>query len=177
MTLSYKTLNENLVRLGLIVLQSDSSLELEFQKALSKSFEAGSSVVCHHARIENAVEVNPETLREMRDRLPSTANLLAQELSLKAIGYACTSGSVMIGAEEIAAIIKTYHPKAEITNPITAAIKACRALGLKNIAYLSPYIDSVSEPMRAEFEKAGINIACHASFNEERDDKFATISE
>lgn len=171
---SYKTknLNADTCRIGLIILQSDATLELEFQKTLAKS-----NITCHHARIQNATEVTTETLAEMKLHLPKTAALLPQELNLKAIGYACTSGSVAIGSDQIEKLIQKYHPNVKVTNPMDAAIKACQKLKLKNIAYLSPYIAEVSKSMRDEFNKNNINIASFASFNEIKDNKVATISE
>ena len=79
-------------RIGLIVLQSDQTIEPEFASLLR-----GLGVVLYHARIPNAMEVTPDTLRQMERELPGTVRLLPREFCFDAIGYCCTSGAAEIG--------------------------------------------------------------------------------
>ena len=70
-------------RLGLLVLESDQTMEWEFRDL---THLPGVSV--YHSRLANSVV----TLRRyaMEKELPSAANLLPQYLGLTAIGYGCT---------------------------------------------------------------------------------------
>jgi maleate isomerase len=120
-------------RIGLIVLQTDQTIEHEFATMLR-----GDGVALYHARIPNAMEVTPETLRQMAVELPRIAALLPPSIGFDAIGYACTSGATMIGEERVDQIIRRVHPEAKTSNPITACKAAFGALGLKRIALVTP---------------------------------------
>ena len=79
-------------RLGLMVLQTDQTIEAELKKLISLD-----GVATYHARLANDAIVTPETLARMQNELPTAAKLLPQEFGFSAIAYACTSGSSMIG--------------------------------------------------------------------------------
>jgi maleate isomerase len=53
----------------------------------------------------------------------------------------------------------------KFTTPITAAVKACKVLGLKRIAVLTPYVDEVNEPIRQFLEKSGVAVGAFGSFH------------
>ena len=112
-------------RLGLLVLESDQTMEWEFRDL---THLPGVSV--YHARLENAVTVTPDTLAAMEQQLPVAARLLPDYLGLKAIGYGCTSGATIIGEDRVAEIISAVHPGVPSTNPLTAAKAAFEALGV-----------------------------------------------
>ena len=92
-------------RLGLLVLESDQTMEWEFRNLTHLP-----GVSTYHARLANAVTVTPDTLAAMEQELPIAARLLPDYLGLKAIGYGCTSGSTIIGEERVAEIIAQAHP-------------------------------------------------------------------
>jgi maleate isomerase len=91
-------------RLGLIVLESDQTIEAE-----ARMLDLD-GVDIYHSRIPNALEVTPETLTDMEARLPIAAALLPSEFEFDAIGYGCTSAATLIGAEGVAAGIHAAHP-------------------------------------------------------------------
>ena len=78
-------------RLGVVVLESDHTLEAEFRML---QFEG---VVHYVSRIANEATITPGTLTAMEERLPMAAALLPAELELDAIGYGCTSAATLIG--------------------------------------------------------------------------------
>lgn len=108
--------------IGLIVLQTDQTIEYEFARLMP-----GDGTALYHARIPNAMQVSPETLRQMQCDLPATAALLPPSFGFDAIGYACTSGATMIGEDQVDRIIRDVHPQAKISNPITACKAALSA--------------------------------------------------
>ncbi|MFU1476613.1 Asp/Glu racemase [Roseovarius sp. C7] len=156
-------------RLGLIVLSTDESLEHELGQI------AGGRVNLLHSRIPAIPEVTPETLRVMAGHMTAVAGLLPQGLS--AVGYGCTSGSVMIGDDEVARLIRAAHPDVAVTNPMQAVIGGLEALGVRRIALVSPYLPSVTEPMRAHMATHGIEVIHEISFGEGDDRRVARISE
>ena len=65
----------NQAALGLIVLQTDETIESEFEKVLPKD-----GVALYHSRIPMCNEVNSETLKQMQSAIPASAELLPPEL-------------------------------------------------------------------------------------------------
>lgn len=158
-------------RIGLVVLQTDQTIEHEFSKIFR-----GEGVALYHTRIPNAMEVTPDTLRQMEMELPYTAALLPPSFGFDAIGYACTSGATMIGEQQIAQIIQQVHPQAKTSNPITACKAALAALSLKRIALVTPYAPEVTLEMQANLREAGFQINAVASFNQSDDFTVARIA-
>ncbi|MCE8536556.1 aspartate/glutamate racemase family protein [Ruegeria pomeroyi] len=158
-------------RIGLIVLQTDQTIEHEFARLFR-----GEGVALYHARIPNAMEVSPETLRQMQADLPRTAELLPPSFGFDAIGYACTSGATMIGEACVDEMIRAVHPGARTSNPLTACKAALSALGLRRIALLTPYPPEVTLEMQANLRTAGFETVAVASFNQSDDFTVARIS-
>lgn len=152
-------------RLGLLVLESDQTMEWEFRDL---THLPGVSV--YHARLANAKTVTPETLAAMEQELPVAARLLPEYLGLKAIGYGCTSGATIIGEGRVAEIIARTHPGVPSTNPLTAAKAAFAALGVSRLGLLTPYTPDVTEAMQACFDASGIAVNVVGSFYEDSDE-------
>ena len=152
-------------RLGLLVLESDATMEWEFRDL---THLPGVSV--YHARLANAETITPETLAAMELELPAAARLLPDYLGVSAIGYGCTSGATIIGEERVAEIIARAHPGVPSSNPLSAAKAACAALGISRLGLLTPYSPEVTEAMQARFDAAGISVQVVGSFYEESDE-------
>ena len=151
-------------RIGLLVLESDQTMEAEFRVLTDV---AGVSV--YHARLANDVDVTPETLAKMEAELPIAARLIPQDMGLKSIGYGCTSGATIIGEDRVAHILNAAHPDVPSTNPLTAAKAALRTLGVKRLGLLTPYAPDVTQAMQARFTAAGIDVTLVGSFYESDD--------
>jgi len=158
-------------RIGLIVLQSDQTIEYEFAQLVSDN-----DIAIYHARIPNDVEVTPDTLRRMEEELPRTAALLPASFQFDAVGYACTSGATMIGESRVDKIIRREHGQAKTSNPITACKAALTALGVKRIALVTPYAPEVTLEMQRNLKEAGFATNAVASFNESDDFTVARIT-
>ena len=156
------------VRLGLIVLQTDETLEFEARQVL-----AGRDAALFHTRIPNAHDVTPETLAAMADEMPKVAALLPEGLDV--VGYGCTSGATVIGSDAVAGLVTRAHPKAAVTDPIRAVVAALHALNASKIAMVTPYVPSVTAPMRALLGKSGIEVVSEISFGEGNDWRVARI--
>ena len=151
-------------RIGLLVLESDQTMEWEF-RALTDF----PGVAIYHARLANDVVVTPQTLARMEAELPVAAGLLPAYLGLKSVGYGCTSGATVIGEDRVAEIITTAHPEARASNPLTAAKAALSALGVKRLGLLTPYTPDVTKSMQDRFNAAGIEVKVVGSFYEDSD--------
>jgi maleate isomerase len=159
-------------RLGLIVLQTDQTIEREFAGIIGPQDD----VALYTARIPNAMEVSPDTLRQMAIDLPHTAGLLPEKFGFDVVGYACTSGATMIGEEQVSTLIRDVHPSVKTTNPISACKAALTALGVKQIALLTPYPVDVTLQMQANLQDAGFETTAVATFDQSDDFTVARIS-
>lgn len=159
-----------LARLGLILLSTDETLENEARQMLGSR-----RVSLLHSRVPAHPDVTPDTLRLMEEGLPATAGLLPPQQDV--IGYGCTSGATIIGPDRVQDLIRTHHPEVQVTNPISAVVSACRALEVTRIAYVSPYVESVTRPMRAFLARQGIDTLTEASFGIKEDWSVARIPE
>lgn len=158
-------------RIGLIVLQTDQTIEHEFARLMRLP-----GVALYSARIANAMEVTPDTLRQMALQLPASAALLPRAFGFDAIGYACTSGATMIGEGRVAELIGREHPGVPTSNPITACKAALAALGLRRIALVTPYAPEVTLEMQANLQADGFATRAVASFNQSDDFTVARIT-
>jgi len=156
--------------LGVIVLQADVTIEPEL-----RAYTAQNNVVLYHSRVPSAPEVTPETLARMETELPAAVRLLPDHLNFDVIGYGCTSGAIIIGADKIAQTIRTVKPGVRVTDPITAVTAALRALNAKRIGFVTPYIAEVSAAMRQNLETAGFEIAAFGSFEQIEEQVVARI--
>ena len=159
-------------RLGLVVLASDHTIEHECRLILAQT----PGVAMYHARIENDPEITPQTLKDMEARIVPTANLLLPGMPFDAIGFGCTSASMVIGRDRVSALLQEARPEAAPTNPVTAAFTAFAALGARRIAVLTPYSDIVNEGIRSYFEDGGFEVPVMGSFKEPNDNVVARIT-
>ncbi len=162
---------DHVKQLGLIVLQSDVTIEDEFRYYFANQ---AMSLFVNRIPFEN--EVTAETLKQMEGHLGKTMSLFPVETEFDALGYACTSGALHIGAERISELVSKSRPCHAVTNPLTAAVAAMKSLNAKNIAYLGPYSEQVCGEMIKHFEGAGIEVSASASYNETEDRFVGRIS-
>lgn len=156
--------------LGLIVLQVDETLEHDFRRLF-----AASDIALYVSRIPSGAELTPDTIAQMALDLPAAATLLPPAAQFDAVGYGCTSGTTLIGAARVADLVRGACSTQRVADPLSAAISAFRHLGLGKVAIVSPYIDSVSVPIRYAFEGAGIAVPTSVSFGEEIEAHVARI--
>ncbi len=156
--------------LGMIVLQSDETIEHDARRLLPLD------VGFHVSRVPVAQTVNDDTLGQMALDLPTSAALLPVPAQYSVIGYGCTSGTSVIGAEKIADLVRQGHDTVAVTDPLTALIAACRHLGVTRLAFISPYIEPVSAGLRDRIEDAGIAVTSYDGFDEDQDENVARIT-
>ena len=80
-----------------------------------------------------------------------------------------------MGYDEVERQLNTTQRKISVVTPLTAAIEAFRALSIKSISMLTPYIDSVNQPMRQFILGNGIEVPHLNSFYVESDVDIARI--
>ncbi len=146
-------------RLGLIALQSDETIERDMRRLLPQDIEFMVS------RVPSDEEVSRHTLAAMEAHLSAAASLFPSGVKFDVIGYGCTSGTAQIGANAVAERIRSAAMTSAVTQPLSSLLAACRHLGLKRIALLSPYVAQVSERLREVLVSEGIDTPVFGSFD------------
>jgi maleate isomerase len=158
--------------LGVIVLETDETLEPEFARMMDLD-----GVALYHSRIAMVPDIRPQTLGRMQGDLPVSARLLPASLDFDVIGYGCTSGAAVIGSANVARAVQSVFPDAQVTDPLAAITAAAQALGARRLGFVTPYLPQVSRRIRLVLEQAGFEIAAFGSFEESDDRVVARITE
>nr|WP_244867600.1 aspartate/glutamate racemase family protein [Vannielia litorea] len=156
--------------LGLIVLRVDETIEEELRRYLPLG-----TARLHVSRVPSGDDLTPESIAGMALRLTEAAALLPPSAEFDVVGYACTSGTALIGAERVQALVDAGTKTGAVTNPLTAALFAFEHVGLRRVGVVSPYVPSVAEPLRAVFMAQGIEVPDMLSFGEEVEARVARI--
>jgi maleate isomerase len=156
--------------LGLVVLQSDETLEHDFRRLF------GPDVLLYVSRIPSGLEVTTDSLGAMEAALPAAAGLLPRPVLFDAVGYGCTSATSVIGADRVAKLVGQGCTTRHVTEPVSGLIDACRDQGLTRLAFLSPYVENVSRHLRDVLAAAGIATPVFGSFDEGEEAKVARIA-
>lgn len=158
--------------LGVIVLETDETLEPEYSKLINRD-----AVALYHSRIPMVADIRPDTLAQMEADIPAAARLLPPSLDFDVIGYGCTSASSVIGSENVACAIQSVFPDTKVTDPLAALIAAGKHINARRLGFITPYVPEVSLRMRRRLENAGFEIASFGSFEEGDDRVVARMSE
>ena len=169
-TFSYDLMEDAQPKLGLIVLQSDETLERDLRLLLPASHKLLVS------RMPATVAVTPEDLAAMEAHLTASAALFPVGMKLDVVGYGCTSGTAQIGAGRIAELTRRGKHARAVTEPVSALVAACRALGVGRLALLSPYVETVSDRLREVLGAAGVQTPIFGTFAEPEETKVAKIA-
>jgi maleate isomerase len=156
--------------IGLIVLATDQTIEHELRRLLD-----GPGIGLYESRILNDAQITPETLRAMEARLVAATELILPGLPLDVVAFGCTSASMVIGEERVFARLREVRPGIACTTPITAALAAFEALGVRRLALLTPYREDVNRFMQDYIEARGFAVPVIGSFDEEDDRRAARI--
>ncbi|MDF3415496.1 Asp/Glu racemase [Sulfitobacter sp. M57] len=169
MGLPYSLSSDRPVQLGLVVLQSDETLERDMRQLLPLETEVLIS------RVASGTELDTAMIAGMEGRLTGAAELLPRGAQIAAVGYGCTSATAQIGAARVGDLIKAGVPTPHVTDPVTALIAACSALGVSRLGMITPYVANVSDQLRVVIEAADIRVSHFASFEEKLEENVVRI--
>jgi len=156
--------------LGLIVLKADETIEQDFRRLFLPS-----ETLLYTSRVPSGDTLTPDTIGEMKRHLSQAASLFPSSAQFDAIGYACTSGTALIGADKVKELVSATVQATHLSDPLSAAVAALNALGARRIGIVSPYVPSVAEPIRAAFAGAGFDVVETLTFGEEIEANVARI--
>lgn len=159
-----------LASIGVIALATDATVERDWRRLLDIP-----GVGFYVGRIPNAPEISRDTLTAMADHMKEAIGNLLPDSALDCIVYGCTSASMFIGEQRVAALIREARPQVSVSNPLSAAKAALSALGARRIAMLTPYLDEVNVPLAQAFRAADFDVATMGSFFNSRDPEVVRI--
>ncbi|MHA7685883.1 maleate cis-trans isomerase family protein [Cupriavidus sp. PET2-C1] len=167
----FRTDIEKMAKMALIVLRTDRTLEGEVRASLPST-----PVALYHSRIFNEFDITPESLVAMGDLLAPTAALFPPDFNAQVVAFGCTSGTMVLGEDKVAEIVHSVHPKAAVTEPVSACIAACAALHMKRIKLITPYRADVNRKMVDGLRARGLEVDSIVSFEEPDDRKVGLIA-
>ncbi len=156
-------------RLGLVVLQSDETLEYDLRQIIPTK-----DIAVFTTRVVSAPDVTTDTLAQMERDLPSAVALFPP-VEFDVVAYGCTSGSSIIGPQRVADLVSAGCKTKVVTNPVDALIAACDHLGITSLSFLSPYVETVSRHLRGTLTQAGIDTTSFGGFDEAKEANVARI--
>ncbi len=159
-------------RIGLIVLATDQTIEYEFRRIMNLP-----GVALYESRIYNAATITSESLQEMERGIAQATEVIMPGLPLDVVTYACTSGAMVIGDDNVRARIWEARPGVACTTPMAATFAAFKALDAHRICFIAPYVDEICRNMRRYTLDNGFEVPVMGSWNLADDTKVARISE
>lgn len=143
------------LRIGLITLASDPTIEGSFRRMLA----AHENIDLYVNRIAFDGEISVDTLRAMEGDIYETAAAILPGRPLDILLYGCTSASAAIGDERVLALLKQAKPDAKaVASPVTGFLAACQALKLRRVSVLTPYTQPVSDMLGAYLKDLGVEV-------------------
>ena len=78
-------------------------------------------------------------------------------MEFNVIAFACTSASLIIGPGKIQDICQKHKGlNTRVTEPLSAAVSALKALNIANFALVTPYTGDINDKMRNYFAQQGL---------------------
>ena len=148
-----KYISKSNPRVGLIALASDFMIERDFINVI-KDREIDFFV----NRIECYNPLTRENLIKMSNKVTEVAKDILPDQDIDCVVYGCTSGTIAAGYDSIEKKVKAAKPKAKLTTPSSAAIKALKKLGVKKIAIFTPYSKKLNDEVVIYFSNEGFEI-------------------
>src|ERR1700758_1113199 len=87
--------------IGLVVLATDHTIEYEWRDLLRQP-----GVAFYESRLENSPDITPPRLAEIEARIAPAVSLMLPGERLDVVAFGCTSASMVIGEEKVAARIR-----------------------------------------------------------------------
>jgi len=125
-------------KLGFVLLSSEQTVESEMMR------HAPDGVGVHFTRAPNPDEITAATLAAMIDDLADAAGILAPNADLDVVCYACTSGSVVMGEDNVVRELAKGAPNAHTTTLVSGVFAGLDALAARRVVVATPYLDEVN---------------------------------
>ena len=113
-------------------------------------------------RIECFNPLTKENLIKMSDKVTEVTNNILPNEDIDCVVYGCTSGTIATGHDVIKKKVRAAKPKAELTTPSTAAIKALKKLKVNKLAIFTPYSEKLNKEVVEYFKKEKFEVVSNS---------------
>ena len=144
-------------RIGLIALATDFMIEKDFITVIKNK-----DIDFFVNRIECYNPLTKENLIKMSEKVTEVTNNILPNEDIDCIVYGCTSGTIAAGYDSIEKKVKAANPKAKLTTPSSAAIKALKKLDVKKISIFTPYSKKLNDEVVSYFSNEGFEITSNS---------------
>ena len=165
-----KYISKSNPRVGLIALASDFMIEKDFINVIKDK-----DIDFFVNRIECYNPLTTENLIKMSEKVTEVTNDILPDQEIDCVVYGCTSGTIAAGFDAIEKKVKLAKPKAKVTTPSTAAIKALKKLNIKNVSIFTPYSKKLNDEVVDYFKKENFIITSNSYFDILYDNDIAKI--
>jgi maleate isomerase len=147
-------------RIGFIALANGYVSEHEVAAIVPRD-----ALVVYVSRVASDNVINLDNLRAIEADMTRAAGMILPADRIDVMVYGCTSGTIALGEYRVTEKIRAVRPGVSVTTPITGALAAFKALDIKRIVLLTPYIFEVTAAMRDYVARRGIEVLDCATFN------------
>ena len=167
-----KYINKSNPRIALITLASDFRIEKDFNNIIY-----GRDIDLFVNRIHCYNPLTNETLTKMAEDITGVTEDILPNQKIDCVAYGCTSGTVAAGYNMIKEKVNLAKPKAKVTTPITAAIKALNKLDINRISIFTPYTKTINDSVINYFKKENIIVNSLTYFDIDSDLDIGKVDE
>lgn len=158
-----------LVRVGLIVPSSNTTMESEVPAMLRRRSEIDSTTFTFHSSRVRMQHVTPEELARMVADSERSAIELA-DARVDVMGYACLVALMIQGPdyfgqaeEQLARVAADHGAPVPVVSSAGALVRSLKALGASKIAVVAPYLKPITEQVLDCIVTSGIEVVDSAS--------------
>ncbi|MDX2493800.1 MAG: hypothetical protein QNK27_02440 [Desulfuromusa sp.] len=157
-------------KIGFVVLATEQTIEEDMFRV------APPGVGVHFSRVwmENAITV--KTLETVSEDLAGAAAKILPNENLNVVCYACTSGSMVLGEDRVAAELNKGAPNALATSLIASVISALNAFKVRRIVVGTPYLDEINEMEKKYLENQGFHVLHITGLNITNDSSMVKVT-
>ena len=134
-------------RIGLIALATDLVIEKDFISVIKDK-----KIDFFVNRIECYNPLSKENLIKMSENITQVTKDILPEQKLDCVVYACTSGTIAAGYDNIKNKIHAAKPEAKLSTPSTASLKALKKLNIKKLSIFTPYSKKVNDDVAVSYK-------------------------
>lgn len=160
-------------RIGFIIGETDTAPERDFHMLLPNDGSVDHFIV---RQPNGTAPITPEFLAVFGEDLTALSTALAKDADLDVVVFNCSSAVAVLGYDEIARKIRLARPAVQVVTPLTASVRACRALGVTRISLLVPYEDAVTSLLVEYLAAHGITTLNATSLHVQREQDIARVS-
>lgn len=155
------------MNIGLLVLSSDPTVEIEFKNQLSVH-----NIYVSRINYEDFCRI--DTLSNLEEEILYAAESLP-DLEYSYIVFACTSGSILLGHSVRAKLWSMFSENTKILTPSYCLKSKLVEMQAKNITVITPYVDEVHISVCNWFQDNGFNIVSERNFSKDTDREISMI--